>query len=175
MPLVFLEGFWQGVFWLAVWIGTLRMVDEGSEYGAFLAFLGVMSGVAAVLAGRWSDRSGDRWPPLLISGVGLAVLLAALSSGEGNLTLWSLLAGFAYFFAYMVMAFTFTIVAESGMHMADAMGLREVMFNLGRALGGVLFMATLFLGVPMVWAMAVASVVVVVKVVGYWRLVHTIQ
>lgn len=170
MPLVFLEGFWQGIFWLAIWIGTLRMVDQGSEYGAFLAFLGIMSAVAAVLAGRWSDRTGERWPPMLLSGIGLAVFLAAVSLGEGNLALWSLLAGLAYFFAYMLMAFTFTVVAEAGMQMDDAMGLREVMLNAGRAVGGCLFMATLILDVPMVWPLVIASVAVVVKVAGYWKL-----
>jgi len=171
MPLVFLEGFWQGVFWLAIWIGTLRMVDQGSEYGAFLAFLGIMSGVAAVLAGRWSDRTGERWPPVLLSGIGLAIFLAAVSRGEGNLALWSLLAGLAYFFAYMLMAFTFTVVAETGMRMDDAMGLREVMFNGGRAVGGGLFLFSLFLGVTMFWPLAIASVAVVLKVVGYWKLI----
>ena len=171
IPLVFLEGFWQGTFWLAIWIGTLRMVDQGSEYGTFLAFLGIMSGVAVILAGRWSDRSGERWLPILLSGIGLAFFLAAVSWGEGDLTLWSLLAGLAYFFAYMLMAFTFTVVAETGMRMDDAMGLREVMFNGGRAVGGGLFLFSLFLGVTMFWPMAIASVAVVLKVVGYWKLI----
>jgi MFS family permease len=172
IPLVFLEGLWQGVFWLAVWIGTLRMVDLGSEYGAFLAFLGIMSGVAAVLAGRWSDRRGERWLPMLLSGIGLAVCLAVVPFGEGDLALWSLLVGLAYFFAYMLMAFTFTVVAETGMRMDDVMGLREVMFSVGRAVGGGLFMVSLFLDVPMVWPLALASLAVVIKVFGYWRLLR---
>ena len=170
IPLVFLEGFWQGVFWLAIWIGTLRMVDQGSEYGAFLAFLGIMAGVASVLAGRWSDRTRNRWPPMLLSGIGLAIFLAAVSLGEGNLALWSLLAGLAYFFAYMLMAFTFTVVAETGMRMDDAMGLREVMFNVGRAVGGGLFLVSLILDVPMGVPLVIASLAVVMKVVGYRRL-----
>ena len=172
-PLVFLEGFWQGVFWLAVWIGTLRMIDQGSEYGAFLAFLAIMSGIAAILAGRWSDRTGNRWPPLLISGIGLAVFLSLLSSGEGDLPLWSVLAGLAYFFAYLVMAFTFTLVAESGMRIDDAMGLREVMFNVGRATGGGLFLVSLVLEVPMIWPLMLASLAVVIKVAGYRRLLRS--
>jgi MFS family permease len=166
-PLVFLEGFWQGAFWLAIWIGTLRMVDQGSEYGGFLAFLGVMAGVAAVLAGRWSDRARDRWLPTAVSGVGLALFMALVSYGEGDLALWSLLAGLAYFFAYMLMAFTFTVVAETGMGLDDAMGLREVMFNLGRAVGGGLFIATLLLDVPMAWPLSIAALAVLLKVVGY--------
>ena len=172
-PLVFLEGLWQGVFWLAVWIGTLRMIDQGSEYGAFLAFLAIMSGVAALLAGRWSDKTGDRWPPLLISGIGLALFLSLFSFGEGDLPLWSFLAGMAYFFAYMLMAFTFTLVAETGMRMDDAMGLREVMFNLGRATGGGLFLVSLVLDVPLIWPLLLASMAVIIKVFGYWSLSQT--
>jgi len=168
-PLVLLEGFWQGIFWIAVYIGTVRMVDQGSEYGAFLAFLGIMGGAAAVVAGRWSDRARDRWPPLLLSGAGVAAFIILVPSAEGELTMWSLLAGMAYFFAYMLMAFTFTVVAEMGLRVEEAMGLREVMFNVGRAAGGGLFIATLLLDIPMVWPMLVAGVAVMVKVLGYGR------
>ncbi|MCK5413906.1 MAG: hypothetical protein KAJ35_00845 [Thermoplasmata archaeon] len=168
-PLVFLEGFWQGLFWVAVWIGTIRMVEQASDYGTFLAFLGVMAGVAAVVSGKWSDRTQDRWPPLFVSGIGVAVFIVAVPFAEGDLTTWSLLSGLAYFFAYMLMAFTFTVVAEMGLRVDDAMGLREVMFNIGRTCGGVLFIATLLLSIPMVWPMAVASAAVIIKVLGYRR------
>jgi MFS family permease len=167
IPLVFLEGFWQGIFWVAVWIGTIRMVEQSSEYGTFLAFLGIMAGVASVVAGRWSDRSHDRWWPLAVSGIGVTVFIMAVPFAEGDLTTWSLLSGMAYFFAYMLMAFTFTVVAEMGLRVEDSMGLREVMFNLGRTSGGGLFIATLLLDVPMMWPMAIASLAVVLKLVGY--------
>jgi MFS family permease len=167
IPLVFLEGLWQGIFWVAVWIGTLRMVDQPSQFGGFMAFLGVMAGVASIVAGKWSDKAGDRWPPLLVSGLGVAVFLVAVTFAEGDLTVWSLLSGLAYFFAYMLMAFTFTIVAEMGLRVDDAMGLRELMFNAGRTTGGALFIATLLLSVPMVWPMAIASAAAVLKLVGY--------
>ena len=168
-PLVFLEGFWQGVFWLAVWIGTIRMVNQASDYGTFLAFLGVMAGVAAVVSGKWSDQAQDRWPPLFVSGIGVAVFIVAVPFAEGDLTTWSLLSGLAYFFAYMLMAFTFTVVAEMGLRVDDAMGLREVMFNIGRTCGGVLFIATLLLSIPMVWPMAIASAAVIIKLLGFRR------
>jgi MFS family permease len=168
-PLVFLEGLWQGIFWVAVWIGTIRMVEESTQYGAFLAFLGIMGGVAALLAGRWSDRARDRWPPLLVSGIGVAVFVLAVPFTEGNLTAWSVLAGMAYFFAYMLMAFTFTVVAEMGLRIDDAMGLRELMFNIGRTMGGCVFIATLLADVPMVWPMTLAAAAVMVKVIGYGR------
>jgi len=166
-PLVLLEGFWQGIFWIAVYIGTVRMVDQGSEFGTFLAFLGVMGGVAAVVAGRWSDRARDRWPPLLLSGVGVAAFVLLVPSAEGDLTRWSLLSGLAYFFAYMLMAFTFTVVAEMGLRVEEAMGLRAVMFNIGRTAGGGLFIATLVLDVPMAWPMLTAAAAVLIKVLGY--------
>jgi MFS family permease len=171
-PLVLLEGVWQGIFWVAVWIGTVRMVDHSSEYGAFLAFLGIMGGVAAVVAGRWSDRARDRWPPLLLSGAGVAAFLLAVPFAEGDLTYWSLLAGLAYFFAYMLMAFTFTAVSEMGLRIDEAMGLRELMFNLGRTLGGCVFIATLMASVSMVYPMAVAAAAVAVKVALFGRVLR---
>ncbi len=172
IPMVFLEGLWQGIFWVAVWIGTVRMVEQSTHFGAFLAFLGIMGGVAALVAGRWSDRARDRWPPLLLSGGGVAAFILAVPFAEGDLTWWSLLAGAAYFFAYMLMAFTFTVVAEMGMHVDDAMGLRELMFNLGRSTGGCVFIASLIFDIPMIWPMAAAAVAVASKVVAYGRVLR---
>jgi hypothetical protein len=88
---------------------------------------------------------------------------------EGDLTLWSLFAGLAYFFAYMLMAFTFTVVAEMGLRFDEAMGLRELMFNIGRTLGGCIFIATLLASVPMVYPMVLAAAAVAVKVALFGR------
>lgn len=168
-PLVALEGTWQGIFWIVVPIGTLRMVDQGSEYGAFLAFLGVMSGVASIAAGRWSDRARDRRLPLIVSSVGVVAFTLVIPAAEGDLTEWSLAVGAVYFFSYMMMAFTFTLVAELGPGVDDAMGLREVLFNAGRVAGGSLFIATLLLDLDLAWPILAASVILVLMLAGYLR------
>ncbi len=171
-PLVLLEGIWQGIFWIVLPIGTLRMVDEGSEYGAFLAFLGIMSGVASVLAGRWSDRARDRRLPLVVSSLGVAVFTLIIPFTQEDLTSWSLVVGVTNFFAYMMMAFTFTLVAELGPGIDDSMGLREAMFNLGRVIGGGVFMVTLLLGIDMAWPLVGATVVVLVMLALYIRAIR---
>jgi predicted MFS family arabinose efflux permease len=168
-PLVTLEGIWQGIFWVAVPIGTLRMVDQGSEYGAFLAFLGIMSGMASIAAGRWSDRAKDRRLPLVVSSMGVIAFTLVVPSAEGDLTHWSLAVGAVFFFSYMMMAFTFTLVTELGPGIDDSMGLREVLFNAGRVLGSVLFIATLLLDLDLVWPIIAASMVVALMLVLYLR------
>jgi MFS family permease len=175
VPLVGTEGFWQGVVWIAVPIGTLRMVDQSTQYGAFLAFLGIMSGVASVAAGRWSDRSRDRLLPLTISSVGVVVLSLVVPFTEGDLVRWSLAVGGTFFFSIMMMAFTFTLVAELGTSVDDSMGLREVMFSLGRAGGGGLFVVTLVLEIDMIWPVAFASVALLLMLIGYTRMLRPVR
>lgn len=169
-PLVGLEGLWQGIFWIVVPIGTLRMVDQSEEYGAFLAFLGLMAGVASIAAGRWSDRTRDRRWPLVVSGGGVAGFSLAVPLYQGDLPAWSLLVGTVYFFGIMFMAFTFTVVAEQGMTMDDAMGLREVMFNGGRVTGAFMFTATLLAGLDLFWPLMTSSLLVLAMLIGYLRL-----
>ena len=145
------------------------MVDQGSQYGAFLAFLGIMAGVASVMAGRWSDKVQDRKLPLVVSTLGVAVFTLAASFTHGDLVWWSLTVGMAYFFLYMMMAFTFTIVTELGKGIDDTMGMREVMLNAGRVGGGCVFIASLLLDVDLVWPLALASAVAVLMLIGYLR------
>jgi hypothetical protein len=166
-PLVAAEGVWQGVFWVAVPIGTLRMVDQGSQYGAFLAFLGLMAGIASVVAGRWSDRTRDRKWPLAVSTLGVAAFTVGAALVHGEMAPWSLMVGLTYFFLYIMMAFTFTIVTELGEVVDDTMGMREVMLNTGRVGGGVVFVASLVLGAELVWPLVLAAAVTVLMLVGY--------
>ena len=169
-PLAAAEGVWQGVFWLITQLGTLRMVDTVLQYGEFLAFLGVMSGVASVLAGRWSDRSRDRGLPLVLSACGVAVATGLVTLTFGHLIWWSLAVGVANFFANMMMAFTFTLMAELGPGIDDSMALREFMFNVGRVSGGALVgIAVLASGGDLRWPLAVAAAAVVVMLLGYLR------
>jgi MFS family permease len=176
-PIVAGEGLWQGVFWVAVPIGTLRLFDQGSQYGAFLAFLGLMAGVASVVAGRWSDRTQDRKWPLVVSTLGVAVFTLAAAFAHGDVTMWSLMVGMTYFFLYMMMAFTFTIITELADGRADGladglddtMGMREVMLNVGRVGGGTVFLSSLLLDLDLVWPLAIASTAVVLMLVGYLR------
>jgi MFS family permease len=168
--LVAAEGVWQGVFWLITQLGTLRMVDKVLQYGEFLAFLGVMSGVATVLAGRWSDRSSDRRLPLVLSACGVAVATGLVTLTFGHLIWWSLAVGVTNFFANMMMAFTFTLIAELGPGFDDSMALREFMFNVGRVAGGALVgIAVLSFGGDLRWPLAVAAAAVVVMLLGYLR------
>jgi hypothetical protein len=70
------------------------------------------------------------------------------------------------------MAFTFTVVAEMGLRFEQAMGLRELMFNIGRTLGGCVFIATLLASVPMVYPMVMAAAAVMVKVALFGRILR---
>ncbi len=162
-----LEGLWQGIIWVAVPLGTIRMLDRGSEYGAFLAFLGLMSGVASVAAGRWSDRVQDRRRPLTASAVGVAAFTFVVAFTLGDLGAWSLAVGLMYFFTFVMQAFTFTLLAELGPGIDDTMGLREFMLNVGRISGGLVVIASFYLGGDLRWPLFVAAVAMLVMLRGY--------
>ena len=168
-PLAGLEGMWQGIFWLILPLGTVRMTDQVSVYGGFLAFLGLMAGVASVLAGRWSDRARDRRVPLVLSSVGVTVATLTVTLTFGELRLWSLAVGLTEFFTYMMMAFTFTIMAELMLGFDDAMGLRELMFNVGRTAGVAVVGAAIVLGGDLRLPLIVAAACIPPMLWGYLR------
>jgi hypothetical protein len=172
-PLAGLEGVWQGIFWLVMPLGTVRMTDQVSVYGGFLAFLGLMAGIASVLAGRWSDRARDRRVPLVIASVGVTVATLLVTFTFGELSLWSLAVGLTEFFTYMMMAFTFTIMAELMLGFDDAMGLREFMFNVGRTAGVAVVLAAIVLGGDLRAPLVVAAVCIPPMLWGYLRVLKS--
>jgi len=85
LPLLACEGLWQGVFWLGVPLGLILRNASSEGYGAFYTMLGLLGGVASLVAGRWSDRQKSRGP----------LVVGAALSGGAFYTMLGLLGGVA--------------------------------------------------------------------------------
>jgi hypothetical protein len=141
--LLLCEGFWQGVFWLAVPLGLIMNLVGNEGYGAFYSFLGLLGGAASLLAGRWSDRRGSRGPIVVASALAGGAFSVAAALFTGNLALWTALMGLVYFSIYILFPFTFTVVTERAGSCAEAMTVREQVTNIGRVFGALAVVASL--------------------------------
>ncbi|MFQ6128542.1 MAG: MFS transporter, partial [Thermoplasmata archaeon] len=96
-PGFFLEGVQEGVFVIAVPLATFFFVGEEFNLGKILAVFGVAGGLMSVVAGKLSDRKGNRM--LFIN---LAVLICGplllLAAFIPDLFLFGLTIGTVYFF-----------------------------------------------------------------------------
>jgi len=163
----FLEGVQEGVFAIAVPLATFFFVGEEFDLGKILAALGVAGGLMSVLAGKLSDRKGNRM--LFIN---LAVLICGplliLTAFISDLLLFGLAIGAIYFFLPLFFIFIFALsIDRAESSSANTIMTREFMLNFGRALGAFLcLVATLLMSVQGTFAIAGVALLLV-PLIGY--------
>ena len=75
----------------------------------------MVTGVAAFIVGKWSDRVHNRKTPMHISMFFLFVSLLMTSFANDDIYFWSTVTGFANSFANIFSAFSFTVASELGL------------------------------------------------------------
>ncbi|MFQ5910264.1 MAG: MFS transporter, partial [Thermoplasmata archaeon] len=157
----FLEGVQEGVFAIALPLATFFFVGEEFELGKILAVLGVAGGVMSVVAGKLSDRKGNRMLFINLAALvcGPLLFLAAFVS---DLLLFGLAIGAIYFFLPLLAIFLFALAVDRAPSSANAIMGRELMLNAGRTLGAFLcLLLTLFMSVQGTFVIAGASLLLV--------------
>jgi len=152
------EGVWQGVFWLAVPLGLIMSLTSSGGYGAFYSLLGLLGGIASLLAAKWSDRRGSRGPIVVASAVAGGVFSLAAAAFAGSLAPWTVSMVLVYFSIYVLFPFTFTVVTERAGSCAEAMTVRELLTNIGRVVGALAVVASLQLTGGLAPALAAGGV-----------------
>ena len=159
--LLFCEGIWQGVFWLAVPLGLIMSLAGAEGYGAFYSFLGLLGGAASLLAARWSDRKGSRGPIVVASALAGGTFSIAAAFFTKELAQWTVFMGLVYFSIYVLFPFTFTVVTERSGSCAEAMTVRELLTNIGRVVGALAVVASLLFTGGLAPALAAGGVALV--------------
>lgn len=157
----FLEGIQEGVFTIAIPLATFLFVGEEFELGKILAAIGVAGGVMSVVAGKLSDRKGNRMLFINLAALicGPLLLLAAFVS---NLVAFGITIGVIYFFLPLLPIFLFALAMDRAASSQNAIMVRELTLNAGRTLGAFLcLLLTLFVSVQATLVVAGVSLLIV--------------
>lgn len=158
----FLEGAQEGVFAVAVPLATFFFVGDEFDLGKILAAFGVAGGLMSVLAGKLSDRKGNR---MLFINVAVLICgpLLILTAFISDLLLFGIAIGAIYFFLPLFFVFVFALsIDRAESSSANTIMTREFMLNFGRTLGAFLcLVATLFMSVQGTFAIAGVALLLV--------------
>ena len=144
--LLFIEGFWQGVDWIAVPLFTLYFLSSGTSYGGFLSYVAVFGALSTLFLCRRSDKSGNR-VNYLYPAVFLTASATIVSSSVSTLLNWFLVRAIIGFFVAVANPFTTSVVLDRVKGVGDAMHVRELLFSAGRLAGSFTVLTChLFLG-----------------------------
>lgn len=132
--LVFVQGYWQAVDWLCVPLVTFYFLTSATSFGGFLSYLAVFGAFSTLYFSRMSDKSGNRvnylYPSVLMTAA--TTILSAYTTDVLN---WFLVRAAVGFFVAVSSPFTTSVVLDRVKNTADAMYVREIMLNSGRAAG----------------------------------------
>jgi MFS family permease len=162
---LFAEGIQDGIFWVAIPIISFEYAKDEATLSGYLSLFALWGAVMTVVLGYLSDRLRDRASIVRIGAAfgGLSVLFAAYStSAEEYLSAISM----AYFWIAMVPSFLFTMLVDKlEKFKKKGVLLREFFLNSGKAVGVVLVIAALLLGVNLISTLAIAGVSLVYIIV----------
>lgn len=130
-------GVYEGCCGLIVVLLALTYFTEPLDLGIFLSFTTLVSVIASLLIGHFSDLSRKRFRYIKYFGIGLAItnFLAFFSS---NVFLFYVFMSLRNVFASLFYPFTTAIFADSKRNMKKIMIGREFVLNAGRVLGAFL-------------------------------------
>jgi len=133
--IILVEGFWQGVDWMAVPLFTLYYIKSGLKFGAFLSYVGLAGAFAALLLCMRSDKSKSERTKYVLPAVTLTGIFTVFSGIAPTLGYWLILRGFVGFLASVTAPFTMSVLVDKAKSIRDTMLAREVYLNLGRITG----------------------------------------
>lgn len=171
--LIFLEGFWEHLTFVAIPLLALFFIKDEMGMGAYLSYLGLTGAVASLVITKISDRKKNRrfFIRTLALSLAFATMLLVFSK---NIYLWIAFTGLLYLLAPALKPFQTTVVLDNmkcGMH--ELMVAREFMLNLGRFLGVCAFLASLMLGFKFgsifIAALAMLAYPFVLRARGYYE------
>lgn len=135
--LLLLQGFWQGVNWIALPLISFLFTTKELEYGSFLAYLGTLGSIASLVLGKLSDKTENRLffilPSIIFTGI--FTLLSGLGTTFAE---WVIYRGVVSFFGTIAASFSLTVVVDRTEDLEAGMIGREIFITIGRVIGGII-------------------------------------
>ncbi|MEK7587334.1 MAG: MFS transporter [Patescibacteria group bacterium] len=135
---LFLEGIWEALPFAIIPVYTLYFIQTPLSYGAFSAYLALISVAANLLLGKTTDRLQKRilflYPLTLV----LAATTFMFPQATGSLALWLLVTGIINFFVPLFWNISTSMIVDTHANLPIAIPGREIMLATGRVTGFIL-------------------------------------
>ncbi|HHQ44765.1 MAG TPA: hypothetical protein ENN13_01340, partial [Candidatus Altiarchaeales archaeon] len=109
--LLVIEGFWQGVDWIALPLISFYYFTSSLSYGSFLSYIGLTGALASLILCRISDSKGQR-RVFAYSSIFMLAALTIISSFTKNELGWTIVRGAVSFTAGVLGPFTVSILLD---------------------------------------------------------------
>lgn len=133
--IVFLEGIWEILVFSLIPIFTLYFITTPLVYGGYLSYLALVGILANLFLGKLSDHHQNRLVFLIPTTVILAVTTIFFPAGIKSLPLWLIITGIIQFFSPLFWNFSTAWFVDLQPDHERSMPIRELILNVGRALG----------------------------------------
>jgi len=176
--LIILSGVWDSLVMGLIPIYTLFFIKTPLGYASFLSYLSIVSVVATLIIGRWSDRLNKRviflYPITLI----LSVTTFAFTLVNGNIIFWAILSGVIAFLLPTFWNLSTAIIVDNTSDLRLAFPGRELALAVGRVIGFLVIFVDFYLfKKPFFSFIVMGSAILLYSVVLFWegkvRKIHT--
>lgn len=134
--LIFIEGIWESVPYMAIGLYTLYFLQTPMKYGLFFSYLSFVGVIATLIFTKISDKLKKRtifiYPLSVLLGIFTLFLFFA-----HDFQTWAILTGILGFLSVLTFPFMITVVLDKQRTVAEGMISRELFLNLGRVLGSI--------------------------------------
>ena len=132
---LFLEGIWEAIPFAIIPIYTLYFIQTPLSYGAFAAYLSLISVAANLLLGKTTDKLQKRVLFLYPLALVLAAPTFVFPRATNNLTLWLLVTGLINFFLPLFWNIATSMIVDTHTNLDKAIPGREIVLAAGRVVG----------------------------------------
>lgn len=133
--LIFVQGIWEAVLIGIIPIYSLFFIKEPLSYGIYLAYLSLVSIIANLLLGHFTDKAQRRavflYPTTLI----MVLITFLLDFGTKDLLTWAIVTGVFLFVTPLFWNLSTTITVDAHSNLRLAFPAREIALAVGRMIG----------------------------------------
>ncbi len=168
--LIFLEGLWEAIIFGVIPIFSLFFIKTPLEYGAYLAYLSLISIVANTLLGHLTDKLQKRMVFLYPVTIILAITTFFFIPAVFNLAIWLIVTAIIQFILPIFWNLTTAMVVDAHPNLRLAIPGRELMLAAGRFLGIILvYLSLIFEKTPQLIFIILGGVMLFFTLSLWWK------
>jgi hypothetical protein len=167
---IFLGAFWEAMNFGIIPVYTLFFIKTPLGYGAYLSYLGLVSILANLLLGTFSDKIQKRILFLYPITIIMSALTMLFVLATSNIYYWIILSGAIQFFYPLYNNFALAMVVDTDPNLKKAVVGRELVLSAGRIIGlSLAFISFVFEARPFYIFIILGSGMLIFPLALFWR------